>query len=110
MSDHDYLKPVVRDYALADQPNQPAVPMRHADQDEEVDGSSSPRKRITRAVGKSVDNLTRSLISGSGRSTPQQQQQQTAASPPPSPRRLFSLSRKGKPKELYHASVPPDSK
>ena len=108
MSDHDYLKPVVRDYALTDQPNQPAVPMRHADQDEEVDEPSSPRKRITRAVGKSVDNLTRSLISGSGRSTPQQRQ--TAASPPPSPRRLFSLSRKGKPKDLYHASVPPDSK
>jgi len=107
MSDHDALKPVVRDYALTDQSNQPVVHTKHTDQDEE-DGLSSPRKRITRAVGKSVDNLTRSLISGSGRSTPQQRQ--TAASPPPSPRRLFSLSRKGKPKELYHASMPSDSK
>jgi hypothetical protein len=104
MSDHGSFTPVVRDYALTDQPNQPPIP-KHADQDEEGDASSSPRKRITRAVGKSVDNLTRSLISGSGRSTPQQRQ--TAASPP---RRLFSLSRKGKPKELYNASVSPDSK
>ncbi|KAF7968189.1 hypothetical protein HWV62_31658 [Athelia sp. TMB] len=53
---------------------------------------SSPRKRITRAVGKGVDNLTRSF-SGSTRPAPQSV---TAGSPPPSARRLFSLKRKGK--------------
>jgi hypothetical protein len=108
MSNHDPLKPLSRDYALTDLPGQPAPVMNLTDQDAEDDGSSSPRKRLTRAVGKSVDNLTRSLISGSGKSTPQQRG--AAASPPPGPRRLFSLSRKGKPKDLNHASVFSDSK
>jgi hypothetical protein len=101
MSSHDPPEPVSRDYALTAKSDS----KKHADLDDENDGSSSPTKRLTRAVGKSVDNITRSFISGSGRFTPQQQQ--TAASPPPSHRRLFSLSRKGKAKEVIAS---PESK
>ena len=108
MSNHDPLKPVSRDYALTGQPDTTVVQKSADLVDEEDNGSSSPRKRITRAVGKSVDNITRSFISGSGRSTPQQQRQ-AAASPPPGPRRIFSLNRKGKSKELSQTSGSPDS-
>jgi hypothetical protein len=96
----DYANPGQRDT-----PNELAVIQNSADLDEENDGSTSPRKRLTRAVGKGVDNLTKSF-SGSGRST--QQQRQTAVSPPPGHRRLFSLNRKGKSKDMSQTSGSPD--
>ena len=107
MSNHE---PISRDYGLADQPappDDPVVVQKHADLDEQNDGTTSPRKRLTRAVGKGVDNITKSFISGSGRSTPQQPQ--TAASPAGS-RRLFNLNRKGKAKDLSQSSGSPDGK
>lgn len=66
-------------------------PARESTTDGENEGASSPRSRITRAVGKGVDNLTRSF-SGSTRPAPQP----AAGSPSPGSRRLFSLKRKGK--------------
>jgi sterol 3beta-glucosyltransferase len=103
MSSHDPPQLVSRDYTLTPQ-SDIAIVQKHSDLGEVNDGSASPRKRLTRVVGKSVDNMTRSFISGSGKSTPQQQK--TTASPP-GHRRLFSLSRKGKAKELAGF---PDSK
>ena len=97
MSSHDPPQLVSRDYALTPQ-SDVAMVQKLSDQGEVNDGSASPRKRLTRVVGKSVDNITRSFISSSGKSTPQQRK--AAASPPPGHRRLFSLSRKGKAKEL----------
>lgn len=108
MSKHvDSRKPVSRDYAMADtDPQAPA--QKYLDPEEENDGSTSPRKRLSRVVGKGVDNISKSFT-GSGRSTPKPHQ--TTDSPPsPGPRRLFSLNRKAKGKERSHGTGYPDSK
>lgn len=99
MAEQSPRKPHSRDNANA--LDQDAA--RESATDGENEGLSSPRNRITRAVGKGVDNLTRSF---SGNTRPSAQQQ-TAGSPPPGPRRLFSLKRKGKGKESDSAySIP----
>jgi hypothetical protein len=106
MSGHDHHIPVSRDYAnmahLNATSQSQTLPRKSVDGDDLNDGSSPPRNRLTRVVGKSVDNITKSF---SGRSTPQQQQ--TAGSP--GHRRLFSLSRKGKGKDMSHAGGHSDS-
>lgn len=105
MSGHDYQMPVSCDYATIGHFNTTCqsqmLPRKSSDGEEFNDGSSSPRKRLTRVVGKSVDNITKSF---SGRSTAQQ----TAGSPP-GHRRIFSLNRKGKGKDMSYAGGHSDS-
>lgn len=58
----------------------------------EVTSTPGRVKRLSAVVEKSVDKLSRGLTAISGRTTP--------TTPPPASRsRIFSLSRKGKPKE-----------
>lgn len=88
MSNNEPRKPLSRDYATPADHIDTSSPAPTPISDDETDGSTSPRKRLSRVVGKSVDTLTKSLSGSSRTST------QSSTESPTSPRRLFSLNRR----------------